>query len=74
MVSVVENLRAVKWCALQFMNGRASTMCVLSCFGIDRNEKDQEYCRYRNNPGEGDVSELHPATPSVRYQRSIVSD
>jgi hypothetical protein len=36
-----------------------------SCFGIYRNEKDQEYCRYRNNPGEGDVSELYPATLSV---------
>lgn len=23
------------------------------------NEKDQEYCRYRNNPGNGDVSSVH---------------
>jgi hypothetical protein len=40
--------------------------CAFFCFGIDRNEEDQEYCRYRNNPGNGDVSELHLAAPSVR--------
>jgi serine/threonine protein kinase len=48
-----------------------SQRCVFFCFGIDRNEKDQEYCRYRNNPGEGDVSELHSPCDSLRVVPAI---
>jgi hypothetical protein len=36
-------------------------LCSFALIYIDRDEEDQEYCRYRNNPGYGDVSELHLA-------------
>jgi Protein tyrosine and serine/threonine kinase len=37
------------------------------------NEKDKEYCRYRNNPGHGDVSRLFPRWRRRRRVLSLIS-
>jgi hypothetical protein len=66
VVSVGDIVRAVRWCTVPFSKWPCLNDVCSFCFRMNRNEKDQEYCRYRNNPGAGDVSELYLATPSVR--------